>query len=140
VSRLRAQRYTKNARNDAFLAIIRLSVKLITFLTFRKWLIYSVLQKSYKNALKKVTKKCTTYQKNAYLCIVLINKRWFYRFQKLRKMKILVFMYAGNVAVSYASCGSKAQTAEVDTDSDQDVDSAANSVGVADTVTADSVK
>ena len=37
-------------------------------------LIYSTLRKSYKKGLKKVTKKSTTYQKNAYLCSVLINK------------------------------------------------------------------
>ena len=43
-------------------------------LTFRKLLIFSDLQKSYKNSLKKNEKKDTTYQKNAYLCSVLINK------------------------------------------------------------------
>jgi uncharacterized lipoprotein YehR (DUF1307 family) len=64
----------------------------------------------------------------------------FYRFKKLRKMKKLVFMFAAIVAVSFASCGNKAQTAEVDTDSVEVVDSAADSVAVADTVAADSVK
>ncbi|MBP3844293.1 MAG: hypothetical protein IJ540_03090 [Prevotella sp.] len=55
-------------------------------------------------------------------------------------MKKLVFMFAAIVAVSFASCGNKAQTAEVDTDSVEVVDSAADSVAVADTVAADSVK
>ena len=44
------------------------------FLTFRNCLILSDLRKSYKKAQKKVAKKSTTYQKNAYLCSVLINK------------------------------------------------------------------
>ncbi len=44
------------------------------FLTFHKLLIFSTLRKSYKKGLKKTQKKSTTYQKNAYLCSVLINK------------------------------------------------------------------
>jgi ABC-type Zn uptake system ZnuABC Zn-binding protein ZnuA len=64
----------------------------------------------------------------------------FYRFKKLRKMKKLVFMFAAIVAVSFASCGNKAQTAEVDTDSVEVVDSADTTAAVADTVAADSVK
>gem|GEM_PF-4181141 len=37
-------------------------------------LIFSVLPKSYNYRHKKVIKKQTTYQKNVYLCNVLINK------------------------------------------------------------------
>jgi len=37
-------------------------------------LIYSVLQKSYKKRQKKIEKNVSSYQKNVYLCIVLINK------------------------------------------------------------------
>ena len=56
-------------------------------------------------------------------------------------MKKLVFMFAAIVAVSFASCGgNKAQTAEVDTDSVEVVDSADTTAAVADTVAADSVK
>ena len=44
------------------------------FLTFHKSLIDSTLRKSYKISLKKNKKNDTSYQKNAYLCIVLINK------------------------------------------------------------------
>ncbi|MBO7115594.1 MAG: hypothetical protein J6V87_00920 [Prevotella sp.] len=51
-------------------------------------------------------------------------------------MKKLVFMFAAVVAVSFASCGNKAQQAEVDTDSVEVVDSA-DTVAV-DTVAADS--
>ena len=39
-------------------------------------------------------------------------------------MKKLVFVFAAVVAVSFASCGNKAQQAEVDTDSVEVVDSA----------------
>ena len=53
-------------------------------------------------------------------------------------MKKLVFMFAAIVAVSFA--GNKAQTAEVDTDSVEVVDSADTTAAVADTVAADSVK
>ena len=55
-------------------------------------------------------------------------------------MKKLVFMFAAIVAVSFASCGNQAQTAEVDTDSVEVVDSADTTAAVADTVAADSVK
>ena len=55
-------------------------------------------------------------------------------------MKKLVFMFAAIVAVSFASCGNKAQQAEVDTDSVEVVDSADTTAAVADTVAADSVK
>ncbi len=51
-------------------------------------------------------------------------------------MKKLVFMFAAIVAVSFASCGNKAQTAEVDTDSVEVVDSA--DTAAVDTVAADS--
>ena len=37
-------------------------------------LIISHLKKRYKRGIKKVPKKRTTYQKNIYLCNVLINK------------------------------------------------------------------
>ena len=37
-------------------------------------LIISILQKSYKKKKKKNEKNVSSYQKNAYLCIVLINK------------------------------------------------------------------
>ena len=57
-------------------------------------------------------------------------------------MKKLVFMFAAVVAVSFASCGNKAQQAEVDTDSVEVVDSAdttaaADSVAVADSTAAE---
>ncbi|MBQ9231308.1 MAG: hypothetical protein IJ190_09045 [Prevotella sp.] len=54
-------------------------------------------------------------------------------------MKKLVFMFAAIVAVSFASCGNKAQTAEVDNDSVEVVDSAevADTVAVADSVAAE---
>lgn len=55
-------------------------------------------------------------------------------------MKKLAFVFAAVVAVSFASCGNKAQTAEVDTDSVEVVDSADTTAAVADTVAADSVK
>ena len=52
-------------------------------------------------------------------------------------MKKLVFMFAAIVAVSFASCGNKAQQAEVDTDTIEEVvDSVIDSVAV-DTVAAD---
>ena len=47
---------------------------LLHYLTFNKRLIFSTLPKSYKNGLKKNKKKYTSYQKNAYLCTVLMNK------------------------------------------------------------------
>jgi len=47
---------------------------LLHYLTFNKQLIFSTLPKSYKNSLKKNKKKDTSYQKNAYLCTVLMNK------------------------------------------------------------------
>jgi len=55
------QRYTKSTKYDTFLAIIQLSVKSTQILTIRKLLIYNDLRKSYKNALKKITKKDTSY-------------------------------------------------------------------------------
>ena len=55
-------------------------------------------------------------------------------------MKKLVFMFVAVAAISFASCGNKAQTAEVDTDSVEVVDSADTTAAVADTVAADSVK
>ena len=54
-------------------------------------------------------------------------------------MKKLVFMFAAIVAVSFASCGNKAQQAEVDTDSVEVVDSA-DTTAVADSVATVSVK
>ena len=47
---------------------------MLHFLTFRNYLIFNVLPKSYKNTLKKNKKNDTSYQKNTYLCTVLINK------------------------------------------------------------------
>ena len=47
---------------------------LLHYLTFGKTLIYRRLRKSYKNDLKKNKKNDTPYQKNAYLCSVLMNK------------------------------------------------------------------
>ncbi len=55
-------------------------------------------------------------------------------------MKKLVFMFAAIVAVSFASCGNKAQQAPVDTDSVEVVDSASADSAAVDTVAADSVK
>jgi hypothetical protein len=56
-------------------------------------------------------------------------------------MKKLVFVFAAVVAVSFASCGNKAQQAEVDTDSVEVVDSAdttaADTVAVADSTAAE---
>lgn len=56
-------------------------------------------------------------------------------------MKKLVFVFAAVVAVSFASCGNKAQQTEVDTDSVEVVDSAdttaADSVAVADSTAAE---
>lgn len=56
-------------------------------------------------------------------------------------MKKLVFMFAAVVAVSFASCGQKAQPAEVDTDSVEVVDSAdstaGDSIAVADSTAAE---
>ena len=53
-------------------------------------------------------------------------------------MKKLVLMFAAIAAISFASCGNKAQTAEVDTDSVAAVDSVADSTSV-DSVATDSV-
>jgi hypothetical protein len=44
------------------------------YLTVRKRLIISRLQKSYKNGTKKIKKNDTPYQKNVYLCSVLKTK------------------------------------------------------------------
>ena len=56
-------------------------------------------------------------------------------------MKKLVFMFVAVAAISFASCGNKAQQAPVDTDSIAEVvDSIVDSTLVADTVAADSVK
>ena len=54
-------------------------------------------------------------------------------------MKKLVFIFAANVAVSFASCGNQAQTAEVDTESVEVVDIAevAETVAVDDSVAAE---
>jgi hypothetical protein len=59
------QSYTISCKNAPFLAKIQLGVFFTKILTFHKLLIYSHLQKSYKNRLKKNAKKDTTYQKNA---------------------------------------------------------------------------
>jgi len=64
-TRLRAQRYDQIAKKPRILAIIHLSVENARILTFRKQLNFSDLRKSYKNTLKKIRKKDTTYQKNA---------------------------------------------------------------------------
>ena len=53
-------------------------------------------------------------------------------------MKKLVFMFVAIAAISFASCGNKAQTAEVDTDSVAAVDSVADITAV-DSVANDSV-
>lgn len=53
-------------------------------------------------------------------------------------MKKLVFMFVAIAAISFASCGNKAQNAEVDTDSVAAVDSVADSTSV-DSVATDSV-
>ena len=53
-------------------------------------------------------------------------------------MKKLVFMFVAIAAISFASCGNKAQTAEVDTDSVAAVDSVTDSTSV-DSVATDSV-
>jgi predicted small secreted protein len=62
----------------------------------------------------------------------------FYRFKKLRKMKKLVFMFVAVAAISFASCGNKAQAPVQDTDSIAEVvDSVVDSLA-ADTVAVDS--
>lgn len=80
----------------------------------------------------------------SYLCIAKEKKQiindCFTIIKKAKKMKKLAFVFAAVVAVSFASCGNKAQTAEVDTDSVEVVDSADTTAAVADTVAADSVK
>jgi len=44
-----------------FFKDISKDVKYTPFLTFHKWLFFSHLQKSYKNTLKKIIKKVTSY-------------------------------------------------------------------------------
>ncbi len=56
-------------------------------------------------------------------------------------MKKLVFMFVAVAAISFASCGNKAQVAPVDTDSIAEVvDSIVDSLAVADSAAVDSVK
>jgi predicted small secreted protein len=56
-------------------------------------------------------------------------------------MKKLVFMFVAVAAISFASCGNKAQQAPVDTDSIAEVvDSVVDSLAVVDTTATDSVK
>ena len=56
-------------------------------------------------------------------------------------MKKLVFMFVAVAAISFASCGNKAQQAPVDTDSIAEVvDSSVVDSMAVDTVAADSVK
>ena len=82
----------------------------------------------------------------SYLCIAKEKKQiindCFTIIKKAKKMKKLAFVFAAVVAVSFASCGNKAQQAEVDTDSVEVVDSAdttaaADSVAVADSTAAE---
>ena len=54
-------------------------------------------------------------------------------------MKKLVFMFVAVAAISFASCGNKAQQPAVDTDSVEVVDSADTDSVPADSVAADSV-
>ena len=59
---------------------------------------------------------------------------------KSKEMKKLVFMFVAVAAISFASCGNKAQAPVQDTDSIAEVvDSVADSLAV-DTVAADSVQ
>ncbi len=59
--------------------------------------------------------------------------------KSLEKMKKLVFMFVAVAAISFASCGNKAQAPVQDTDSIAEVvDTVADSLAV-DTVAADSV-
>jgi hypothetical protein len=58
---LRAQRYYFFLKNRQILAIIHVCANLHDFLTFHNSLIFSILQKSYKNDLKKNKKNDTTY-------------------------------------------------------------------------------
>jgi cell shape-determining protein MreC len=64
----------------------------------------------------------------------------FYRFKSIRKMKKLVFMFVAVAAISFASCGNKAQApVEEAVDSIAEVvDSVVDSLA-ADSVVADSV-
>jgi len=55
------QRYTKNSKKHAFLPLFQLSVVFILFLTFGISLIFNGLQKCYKNTLKKIEKKVSSY-------------------------------------------------------------------------------
>jgi predicted small secreted protein len=65
----------------------------------------------------------------------------FYRFKSIRKMKKLVFMFVAVAAISFASCGNKAQQAPVDTDSIAEVvDSIVDSLATDTVAAADSVK
>ena len=73
------------------------------------------------------------YQKNTYLCSVLINKRLFYRFKKAKKMKKLVLMFVAIAAISFASCGNKtaAPAANADSDTVQVADTTVDTTAVA---------
>ena len=53
-------------------------------------------------------------------------------------MKKLVFMFAAIVAVSFASCGNKTQTVEVENDTTVAVDTVAADTVAADTAAVDS--
>ena len=65
----------------------------------------------------------------------------FYRFKSIRKMKKLVFMFVAVAAISFASCGNKAQQAPVDTDSIAEVvDSIVDNLATDTVAAADSVK
>ena len=56
-------------------------------------------------------------EKSIYLCSVLREQHKYYRFKKQRKWKKLVFLFVAFAAVSFASCGNKAQSTEETTDS-----------------------
>ena len=70
---------------------------------------------------------------------VFINKWLYYSFKSLEKKKKLVFMFVAVAAISFASCGNKAQAPVQDTDSIAEVvDSVVDSMAV-DSVATDSV-
>ena len=72
------------------------------------------------------------------------KQRLFYSFKKAKKMKKLVFMFVAMAAISFASCGNKAENTEAAADSAaadtavvDSADSAAVDSAAADTTAAD---
>jgi hypothetical protein len=103
----------------------------------KKFLFYFIdLQVDKKNGKKKskkkavfvynVSKKCVTLHRFKKANIVL-------QIKKAKEMKKLAFLFAAFVAVSFASCGNKAEQAAEENDSISD------SIGVVDSASVDSV-